>query len=303
MYPLTTAARRSTVVHAVDDSSASFTFCGRRIGDDWQGEYDLAPEGPVTCRRCLASTMADGRTVEQSQNNEPGPDTVVKFTVGTRVGILTGFQSVGGAWIGSYGEVTAVREYWNGQASYLVRADGEIESYVYEGWMLTDDTSRDVAPIREAAAEAGIPTGDDGWPVVGHPVWEWNASHSGDLLVSIAEWSAREACKDRHPAGKGLPPFTLAAFPITDRMMHAMGGFDAFTRRGWTVRRAEMTSNPRVWVVMAARVVSARVGADDYQDAYEYVVATITPGAHEWNAGTYTRNMETADFYFRNRSY
>lgn len=83
-----------------------------------------------------------------------------------------------------------------------------------------------------------------------------------------------------------------AYFPITDRMMHAVGGFDAFTRRGWNVRRAAATATDE-WVVMAARSLPG--------DGTEYVVARIMPGAHEWHTGTYTRSMVTADQTFTRR--
>lgn len=190
-----TAAPRSAVVHAVGHpvNGASFTRCDRRIGDTWAGEYTEQPVDDVNCARCIKGCEADQVAVELA----------APIKVGQRVGILTGFQSVGGKFIGSYGTVTAVREYWRNSVTYLVVADGESESFAYDPWQITDDTSRDVAPITAAATAAGIPVGTDGWPIVGHPVWKMNADSTGDLLATIGEWVKRARSMSAHPAGKG----------------------------------------------------------------------------------------------------
>lgn len=191
-----TSAPRSAIVHAVGhpENGASFTRCGRRIGDTWAGEYTEQPAEDVNCARCIKGATEDQAATEAAAT----------IKVGQRVGIFTGFQSVGGKWIGSYGTVTAVREYWRNSVTYLVRADGESESFAYDPWQITDDTSRDVAPITAAAIAAGIPVGADGWPIVGHPVWQMNANGTGDLLVTIGEWVKRARSMAAHPAGKRL---------------------------------------------------------------------------------------------------
>src|SRR5688572_22144301 len=113
-----TSAPRSSVVHVIDGRpgvSLHQTMCGRRIGDEWAGEYNEAPAGPATCQTCIKREAAAQAELEAA----------AKFQTGQRVGILTGVQSVGGAFVGSYGTVTAVRAYWNGKASFHVQADGE----------------------------------------------------------------------------------------------------------------------------------------------------------------------------------
>jgi hypothetical protein len=51
-----TSAPRSTVTHVHDLSTTlgHLTACGRRIGDNWSGEYDEGlPDGMPTCKGCL----------------------------------------------------------------------------------------------------------------------------------------------------------------------------------------------------------------------------------------------------------
>ena len=135
-----TSAPRSSVIHAVDGRigiSLHSTRCGIRIGEAWAGEYNEQPAGDVTCRRCITGCEQDQRDLESA----------APFAVGDRVGILTGHQSVSGPWVGSVGTVTGIRAFWNGKPSFLVRADGEAESFVYESWQIvaatTDATCQD----------------------------------------------------------------------------------------------------------------------------------------------------------------
>lgn len=289
-----TSAPRSSVIHAIGDP-AQFTLCGRRIGEKWAGEYDEAPAGPMTCSRCLAAASATADTVA--------------YPVGARVGLLTGFQSVGGAWVGSYGVVTGHREFWRGTVSYLVRADGETESFVYDSWQLSGDLSRDVTPVREAAEAAGIPVGADGWPVVGHPVWAWNATHSGDLVRSIGEWIATPegeirrridagTCVDCDDSGR-WDDGAFCTCPAGAReksarqaaiLRHPSNLYRAFTRRGYRPRRAEPIGPGSRLLVMAWN-----------EDRREYVIGSIRPGDSEWCNGSYTPDMVRADEIFRRR--
>lgn len=47
-----TSAPRSSVIHGLGQSGR-VTVCGRRIGDNWAGEYDAMPVGAISCGRCL----------------------------------------------------------------------------------------------------------------------------------------------------------------------------------------------------------------------------------------------------------
>lgn len=292
-----TAAPRSSVIHIIDARPTDFsdgwshqTRCGRRIGDEWAGEYTEAPAGPATCQRCIKGAADDQTALETS----------AKYRVGQRVGLLTGFQSVSGAWIWSYGTVTAVRLYWrNSGPAFHVIADGESEEYVYEAWQLSADVSRDVAPITKAARAAGIPVSDDGWPVIGHPVWKMNAAGSGVLLDAIARYAERQACMERHPAGKSLREHRQTSERAANGQERPPASVvDAFTRRGYTVRRAERATwgGPSRWVVMAYQPRGLKDNG-----TYRYVVGSIREGDREWTSGIYTINLMTADAAYRGK--
>lgn len=66
-----TAAPRSNVIHAM---RGSFTVCGRRIGDNWQGEYGPAPTGRITCGRCLTG-------VRPTDHIHPDPDIEARIRI------------------------------------------------------------------------------------------------------------------------------------------------------------------------------------------------------------------------------
>lgn len=184
-----TAAPRSTVVHATD---GGFTVCGRAIGENWAGEYNEQPTEDVNCARCIKGCEAV--TADLAAR--------AKFAVGQRVGIVTGVQGPNGGTVTRYGTVIGHREFWKGTVEYIVSEDDGSE-LAYRAYLLSDDVSRDVAPITAAAVAAGIPVGTDGWPIVGHPVWKMNADGTGDLVATIGEWVKRARSMSAHPAGKG----------------------------------------------------------------------------------------------------
>lgn len=188
-----TAAPRSAVVHMVAGTGTYLhqTACGRRIGDEWAGEYSAEPTGPVTCKRC-APIVAE---IEAEQAAWVAANAV--HAVGDRVGILTGLQSKNGAHVGAYGTVKGAIETWDGVIEYSVIADGETEAFLYRSYLLQRDTTADHA---EAIAE----------DIRRFPGWT-----DADARIE------RAAAMRRHPAGKARPnlitedrsTYGLDAFP------------------------------------------------------------------------------------------
>lgn len=187
-----TAAPRSAVVHVINAGSPSAywrTICGRRIGDEWAGEYTEAPTGPVTCKRC--KTVAD----EVDAENAAILAGVAVHPVGSTVGILVGQLSVNGPHVDRYGTVVRHVETWNGECEYVV-ADAYGEA-VYRRWVLVadetpdNDADTDDRQAREEAANA------DADSLMGEilsllsPTWE-----------DRADSEARARSMAAHPAGK-----------------------------------------------------------------------------------------------------
>lgn len=147
--PLTlTAAKRSTVVHVISTDpavGAGFTACGRRIDDDWQGEYTEAPTGPVTCKGACSDVAA----AHQAQL-----ESAATYRVGEHVGILTGLQSVTGAHVGSYGRVVRIIDGWNGKPDYVVQTDDG--RFVYPASLLRAGTTN--GTMREAVNRPTVRT-------------------------------------------------------------------------------------------------------------------------------------------------
>jgi hypothetical protein len=190
-----TSAPRSTVTHVHDLSTTlgHLTACGRRIGDNWSGEYDEGlPDGMPTCKGCLrhldksvarpfrcvctdkdghghtcAGYPAGSRVGDVPAGHvpvggswagtyEPLPAVSATFAAGQRVGILTGFLSVSGPWVKSYGTVIGSFDGWTGVEMWTVRGNDESEPGVYETWMLraleldaiaSDEVVENVTPL------------------------------------------------------------------------------------------------------------------------------------------------------------
>jgi hypothetical protein len=164
-----TSAPRSTVTHVHDLSTTlgHLTACGRRIGDNWSGEYDEGlPDGMPTCKGCLrhldksvARDVPAGHVPvggSWAGTYEPLPAVSATFAAGQRVGILTGFLSVSGPWVKSYGTVIGSFDGWTGVEMWTVRDDDESEPGVYETWMLraleldaiaSDEVVENVTPL------------------------------------------------------------------------------------------------------------------------------------------------------------
>ena len=182
----TTAARRSSVVHGIDLQTASFTLCGRRIGDDWQGEYSEAPAGPITCKTCLPKV--------------PAP-VAPSFTPGQRVGIVTGLQSVSGPWVNRYGTVVGPFNGWQGSDDYVVREDDGTEDMVFAGYLLrpldddalaSDDVVANVTPIPDGYVAVG-----GSWAGTYEPVVPADQRAEALRLRDMADgWEAEEAGDD-----------------------------------------------------------------------------------------------------------
>lgn len=193
-----TSAPRSAVIHMCDVTGARLTACGLTIGDEWAGEYTEQPTGDVTCKRCLPHVAPINAAIAAA----------ARFAIGQRVGILTGLQSVGGAWVGSIGTVTGYFTGWNSDVDYLVKADGENESYVYRSYLLTevddsalasDEVVENVAPVLLVKPAAPVRTDDIGTghsvpPVLGmlHSPAGIRASVAADIerLLSGNPWNA-----------------------------------------------------------------------------------------------------------------
>lgn len=215
-------------------ADSHLTACGRTIGDDWAGEYTEQPSGPVTCKRCLPHAEIHAAEIAAAAAD------LATFQIGDRVGILTGVQSVGGAYVGDHGTVTAHFTEW-GHVDYVVTADGESEGYVYNAWQLTREdapTDAEIAavtavaiPVSVAAAilgnpavtdvrviesaRAAVPTGDA--ETVARVSADIAAALSPRSWEEIGRSEARAASMAAHPASKGrtvkmtsLPPVPRA---------------------------------------------------------------------------------------------
>lgn len=186
-----TSAPRSAIVHAV---GGTFTVCGRRIGEGWAGEYSAQPAGDVNCARCVKGIAA--KDAELAARAE--------YAIGTRVGILTGVQSVSGPWVHAYGTVVRHVEFWRGTVEYIVRTDDGAE-LSYRGFLLTVEFAKGdrVTVYSPQMADHGrtgaiVAVTDDTLTV--HldgdaMAWNWHKSH-------IVKAGTREACMAAHPSSR-----------------------------------------------------------------------------------------------------
>lgn len=209
-----TAAPRSTVVHMVSTGPvrnySHETACGRRIGDEWAGEYTEQPTGPVTCRQCMPAAVA-AEAAEAVRLAE-----TAVFPIGARVGIVTGVQSVSGPWVYTYGTVTGHVEYWHGVTEYVVDVDGE-GFLTFREYLLRSTscvcTDRDGFGHRCAAFPAGAAVGDVLADEVPTGTADEVAAFSRELAAVLSPRSWQEMGHDEararsmaaHPAGKGRP--------------------------------------------------------------------------------------------------
>lgn len=207
-----TSAPRSAVVHMVttEPSSGIYmhqTACGTRIGDEWAGEYTEEPSGPVTCKRCLPH-------VARVEENVAA---LAVHKIGARVGVLVGQLSVNGPHVGERGTVTGHFTGWS-YVQYLVRADGEDESYVYDSAFLValpcDRPLFGGMTLDEIDADAAVSTGgmplEDERPEVPTGSAEDVAHVSRQIMDALSPRSWDERGEDEararsmaaHPAGK-----------------------------------------------------------------------------------------------------
>lgn len=219
---LRTAAARSSVIHAISiNGSASFTECGTRIGDDWEGEYSEAPTGPVTCKRCLPhlphctecgvyaththddacpTVAVFGVTIVA----ETTPTVRVKFTAGQRVGLLRGIMDAKGPQVYGYGTVIRVVEYWEGMPEYVVLTDKGEE--LFTSYLLTAELPLQRCEELDRGHLCGMPV-------------------RTDSLSPRCDTHARARSMAAHPAGKGryLPATWAAADAWRDRALMVTG--------------------------------------------------------------------------------
>jgi hypothetical protein len=146
------------------------TLCGRTVttADGWGEVFECA-----TCSRCevvnadiesardaLLWVAYDEAMAEQTTR------AARTFTVGQRVGILTGFQSVTGAWVASYGTILRPFEGWHGAEMWTVQGDDGGEPLVYEAWQLRSEVQADAVtgewPCDCSAYPASHPVHCDG---------------------------------------------------------------------------------------------------------------------------------------------
>lgn len=133
----TTRAPRSAVVHALALPSATYrghvTECGRRIGDEWAGEYTETPVGGVSCTRCLPAVLEADHAEALEENTRRA---AAVFSVGDRVAVMGGVQSAHGRYVVTYGDVVSIMTAWSGPVEYVVTtASGE--RLVFPAYLLT----------------------------------------------------------------------------------------------------------------------------------------------------------------------
>lgn len=297
-----TSAPRSSVVHIIDGNPGVTyhqTLCGRRIGENWAGEYSEAPSGPVTCKRC--------------ERQEGIARTEARFPVGARVGILRGVQAAGGPSVGAYGTVVRVVDTWIGAPDVLVNVNGGELLYTPRLLVTVEEqTARNVrdaesvgltvpaeviaegaAAVQRWAADALDQRDADNrrrWiaadaarreaAFTGRRGAAINARPAVDRRVPNREAGEREAAMLRHPAGKREANESIIA---------------ACSARGWHVRRMAPTGDGR-FVLMASRRLTVHSGP-----SFEYVIAVMRPGDAEWSCGSYTADMAQADKRYRSR--
>lgn len=121
---------------------------------------------------------------------------------------------------------------------------------------------------------------------------------AGARRTTTAEYLAMRAdAMERHPAGKGrtLRDHRADSERAADGSERPPASvIDAFTRRGYTVRRAARVRFG--WLVMAYRPHGLKDNG-----TYTYVVGSIGEADREWCAGHYSVNPGTADANFRER--
>lgn len=103
------------------------------------------------------------------------------FTIGQRVGILVGQQSVNGPSVGSYGIVVRTEEFWKGTTDYIVRSEATGEELVYSAYML-QNADGDAAADRMARARS----------MRAHPAGKGRVPTVGDLMALVTgnPWDA-----------------------------------------------------------------------------------------------------------------
>lgn len=203
-----TAAPRSTVTHAIATAGSwrdgHITVCGRDITETWAGEMNAGiPDGEPTCKRCAADLAREARAKGEAARMATLRES--RASLGVEKLPALGL-TVGDGLAGTDGETWTWKIF---RTVTAVRVDGDrVVVTTDDGESRTEWGMMDVVPfatrLRAACDEAGIPTGADGWPVIGHRVYAENAIGSGVILETVREWAARAraASMAAHPAGK-----------------------------------------------------------------------------------------------------
>lgn len=310
-----TSAPRSSVIHGVNVDRYRATVCGRTIGDNWAGEYTAEPSGPITCARCLTGIKPSDNA--HAETHRPGTDcTETRYGVCTDCGhnfgdYVTPCNDCGGSqrWDdGSICQTCQPRKSRDGvtlSAGMVVYVDGhtraEVTSTVHpdRGVVLVTVDGTDYPVSYHGThlfASLAFTPGQYvgilvGLQAVGGPT----VGQYGTVIRAEEFWHGVTEYIVRHEDGTELVYRPYLLVDATDRIVSR-----AFERRGFRVRRAELsTHDSGLWIVMAYRQLPGR----DLHgfDHYEYVIATIRPGDNEWNAGTYVRTADAADQAYRAR--
>lgn len=146
------------------------------------------------------------------------------FSIGQRVGIVSGLQAAGGPVVTRYGTVVDVVEFWRGVLEYVVRHDSGGEDLVYRGYLLravdvadeptdNDDEVANQVAQREAELDqvalthvAGltmdVETGEIGGTVISRTYQPANVVAQGATVSDAARW-ARVVDARTLPGGGG----------------------------------------------------------------------------------------------------
>lgn len=92
------------------------------------------------------------------------------YSIGQRVGIVSGLQAVGGPVVTQYGTVTAVEEFWVGTLEYQVTPDDGSEALWYRGYLLRSVAEpTPMGPVCAACGDATCVADDAHHKVTGAP--------------------------------------------------------------------------------------------------------------------------------------
>src|SRR6478609_697684 len=92
------------------------------------------------------------------------------YSIGQRVGIVSGLQAVGGPVVTQYGTVTAVEEFWVGVPKYQVTPDDDGEALWYRDYLLRSVAEpTPVGPVCAACGDATCVADDAHHKVTGEP--------------------------------------------------------------------------------------------------------------------------------------